>query len=70
VDLADGHAGALGLTAAPASRQAMDMGEPDVPTIAEELPTLERESVEDWLRRPGGALDKVPADGVNPQRRR
>lgn len=32
------------------------MGEMDGPTIAKELPALERERVEDFLRRPGGAL--------------
>lgn len=52
----DSDPGRLGLTAAPASRQAMGMGEQASSTIAEDSPTLERERVETWLRRSGGAL--------------
>lgn len=50
-----GRAPAAHLTAPPASRQAKDMGELSPSTIEEEHLTLERERVDEFLRRPGGA---------------
>src|SRR5512142_644820 len=47
---------ASGLTVAPASRQAMGMGDMDGPTIATEVPTPGRSRFEAFLRGPDGVL--------------